>query len=80
MCGGIYDPEQKLFDHHQLTYKGELSSAGMILLYLKERKILSEDEYQLFNHSLIYGVDAHDNGRAPQESGFCSFFPCDRKL
>lgn len=71
--GGIYDPEKKLFDHHQVTYKGELSSAGMILLYLKDRKILSDEEYELFNHSLVYGVDAHDNGRAPQESGFCSF-------
>ena len=29
--GKIYDPEKKRFDHHQLSYHGTLSSAGMVL-------------------------------------------------
>lgn len=28
--GGIYNPDKKLFDHHQQDYRGDLSSAGMI--------------------------------------------------
>lgn len=71
--GGIYDPEKKLFDHHQAEYQGMMSSAGMVLLYLKERQIMSLDEYHLFNNSLIIGIDDHDNGRARQEVGYCSF-------
>ncbi len=71
--GGIYDRRNKLFDHHQAEYKGELSSAGMILLYLKETEALTPEEFDLFNDSLIRGVDAHDNGRASQEVGVCSF-------
>jgi uncharacterized UPF0160 family protein len=71
--GGIYDPAKKLFDHHQASYAGELSSAGMVLLYLKERRLISDEEYTFLNHSLILGVDAHDNGKAPQDLGYCSF-------
>src|SRR5262245_37911373 len=33
--GGLYNPSKKLFDHHQAEYTGSLSSAGMILEYLK---------------------------------------------
>lgn len=71
--GGIYDPSQKLFDHHQVSYQGEMSSAGMILLYLKEQQVIDREEYALFHSSIIKGVDDHDNGRAPQLSGVCTF-------
>ncbi|NGX42233.1 MAG: hypothetical protein K940chlam7_00510 [Chlamydiae bacterium] len=71
--GGVYDPKQKLFDHHQVEYQGSLSSAGMILLHLKERGVLKSNEYQFFNDSLIAGVDSHDNGIEPQIPGFCSY-------
>ena len=71
--GGIYDPKEKLFDHHQLEYQGEMSSAGMILLYLKTEKILTAKEYDYFNQSLILGVDAHDNGLDPQIVGLCTY-------
>lgn len=60
--GGIYDPSQKLFDHHQVDYTGPLSSAGMILNYLKTENIISESEYNMMNQILIHGVDNHDNG------------------
>lgn len=71
--GGIYDSERKLFDHHQSDYRGCLSSAGMILLYLKEKGVIDADEYDFFNGSLVKGVDDHDNGRSTQESGVCTF-------
>lgn len=71
--GGIFNPSQKLFDHHQVTYKGELSSAGMILDYLRQERIISEEGWNFLNRTLIFGVDAHDNGRAPQTFGYCTF-------
>ena len=71
--GGLYDPHKKLFDHHQSDYQGKLSSAGMILLYLKEKKILTVEEYTFFNNMLIIGIDDHDNGRSPQLLGYCTF-------
>lgn len=71
--GGVYDPARKLFDHHQAEYQGSLSSAGMILLYLKEIGTISDKEYKLFNETLIQGVDAHDNGKELQSSGVCTY-------
>lgn len=71
--GGVYDPQKKLFDHHQVDYQGPMSSAGMVLLYLKTSGILLPAEYDFFNHSLVMGVDAHDNGRDPLIPGHCSF-------
>lgn len=71
--GGLYQPEQKLFDHHQADYQGPLSSAGMILLYLKDKNILSIKEYNFFNSTLILGVDAHDNGKDPQIHGLSTY-------
>lgn len=71
--GGIYDPKLKRFDHHQADYKGSLSSAGMVLLYLKEEGIIDSHLFDMFNRTLILGVDAHDNGVAKLEIGTTSF-------
>lgn len=71
--GGHYNPKLKLFDHHQVEYQGMLSSAGMVLLYLKEEGIISSKEYDFFNSALILGVDAHDNGKDPQINGLCTY-------
>lgn len=71
--GGIYDPKNRLFDHHQVDYQGSLSSAGMILLYLKNEGILDENDYTFLNHSLILGVDDHDNGMPPHLIGVCTY-------
>lgn len=71
--GGVYDPSQKFFDHHQADYEGHLSSAGMILLYLKEIHKITENDYEFLNKSLIIGVDDHDNGRAAIIPGVCSY-------
>lgn len=71
--GGIYAPEKKLFDHHQLEYEGTLSSAGMVLLYLKEQGLLNEQDYHFFNNALVMGVDAHDNGTGLIMQGVCTY-------
>jgi uncharacterized UPF0160 family protein len=71
--GGIYDPSRKLFDHHQIGYQGPMSSAGMILLYLKDQGVIAAHEYDFFNHVLIIGVDSHDNGKDSHIVGFCSY-------
>jgi uncharacterized UPF0160 family protein len=71
--GGVYDPNEKLFDHHQVEYQGNLSSAGMILLHLKNTQIILKHAYDYFNQSMILGVDAHDNGRDPQILGLCTY-------
>lgn len=71
--GGIYEPARKHFDHHQAEYQGSFSSAGMILLHLKESEIITSHEYDFLNNSIIMGVDAHDNGRDPQIVGLCTY-------
>ncbi|MCH9610347.1 MAG: hypothetical protein S4CHLAM81_04940 [Chlamydiales bacterium] len=71
--GGIYDPKRKLFDHHQVSYTGEMSSAGMILAYMREEGIISQDEGGFLHHMLVKGVDDHDNGRSPQIPGTTLF-------
>ena len=71
--GGFYDPEKKRFDHHQIDYQGTMSSAGMVLLFLKNHHIIDEHLYDYYNKGLIAGVDAHDNGVAKLEPGVSSF-------
>ena len=71
--GGVYDPLTKLFDHHQVSYQGPLSSAGMVLNHLRDSKLLDAEEYAFLQGSLIKGVDEHDNGKMPQYSGLCTF-------
>lgn len=60
--GGLYDPQVKMFDHHQVDYKGTLSSAGMVLAFLRDHRVISYDLYHHLNEELIYGVDSYDNG------------------
>lgn len=71
--GGEYDPSRLLFDHHQSSYTGDLSSAGMILLHLKEIGEINQDTYRLLNGALVRGVDAHDNGKELAPPGVCTF-------
>jgi uncharacterized UPF0160 family protein len=71
--GGVYDPARKLFDHHQAEYQGHLSSAGMILLHLKDTGVITNHDYDFFNNAMIVGVDAHDNGKDPQIPGVCTY-------
>ena len=71
--GGEYNLTQKRFDHHQLSYQGDMSSAGMVWAYLKKEGIISESIYHFLNNTLIIGVDAHDNGKVLSEPGVCTF-------
>lgn len=71
--GGHYDPQHNIFDHHQAEYQGPLSSAGMVLLYLKDHRVITSKEYEFFNSTLILGVDAHDNGKDPQIYGLSTY-------
>lgn len=71
--GGVYDPSDRRFDHHQTEYQGDMSSAGMVWLDLKRKKIVDSETYDFLNRTLIMGVDAHDNGRVEYELGTCSF-------
>lgn len=71
--GGEYSSEKKRFDHHQATYQGSLSSAGMVLEYLKNSNDLNEQEYHFINNMLVRGVDAHDNGKELSGPGTCTF-------
>lgn len=71
--GGVYDPAARRFDHHQTEYKGTMSSAGMVLLYLKDQQLIEPHLYDFLNRSVIMGVDAHDNGLVKLEPGVASF-------
>nr|CRI42604.1 UPF0160 protein CPn_0489/CP_0265/CPj0489/CpB0509 [Chlamydia pneumoniae] len=71
--GGVYSIENKRFDHHQVSYDGSWSSAGMILHYLKEFGYMDCEEYHFLNNTLVHGVDEQDNGRFFSKEGFCSF-------
>lgn len=71
--GGIYDHSKKRFDHHQNDYAGNLSSAGMILKFLKDEKIISLELFNYLNNYFILGVDAHDTGNVKLVRGFLSF-------
>ena len=71
--GGSYDPTSKRFDHHQLEYTGEFSSAGMVWRYLLDQKIVDQALYDYVNRAIIIGIDAHDNGRVLQQEGVCTF-------
>ena len=51
--GGIFDPQQKRFDHHQSSYTGPLSSAGMVLEWLFQEALLSEEMFQRLKHSIV---------------------------
>ncbi len=71
--GGFYDPKEKRFDHHQSLYQGLLSSAGMVLLYLRDEGDFSQEDYEYLHDSIIKGIDDHDNGRMQDNDGEMSF-------
>ncbi len=61
--GGVYAPQEGRFDHHQASYQGELSSAGMILEWLHAEKKVGELVARALREQLVDYVDAVDNGR-----------------
>jgi len=71
--GGIFDPKIKRFDHHQVDYKGKLSSAGMVWQYLKKSGVVDEGQFEFLNNALIIGIDAIDIGAVTLPVGHSSF-------
>ncbi len=66
--GSSYAPENRRFDHHQRSYEGALSSAGMVLNWLENEKKLSERLAQRLRDKLVDYIDAVDNGRRTPEA------------
>ena len=61
--GGVFDPKSRRFDHHQHDYHGELSSAGMVLRWLRDEGAIPHDVATALKDQLVEYVDAVDNGR-----------------
>lgn len=61
--GGVYDPATGRFDHHQQSYEGPLSSAGMVLDWLESTGKMVPALAQRLRSRLVDYVDDVDNGR-----------------
>ena len=71
--GGVYDPETLRFDHHQHSYQGELSSAGMVLQWLKDTGRIHTELFHELRLHLVRYVDDVDNGRVAPIEGIPCF-------
>jgi len=73
--GGIFDPVSGRFDHHQNTYTGPLSSAGMVLNWLEATHRVPAELATYIRNRVCDYVDDVDNGRrepAPDVPCFAS--------
>lgn len=61
--GGVFDPKNLRFDHHQSSYTGPLSSAGMVLSWLKDLDCINTELFTRLKNTLVDYVDDVDNGR-----------------
>ena len=71
--GGEFDPERRRFDHHQASYDGLRSSAGMVLDWLEATRGVSADIADALRAELVEHVDAVDNGRISPTFGVPCF-------
>lgn len=70
--GGIFEPNNGRFDHHQKTYEGPLSSAGMVLNWLEAESHISPILAETLRLRIVNYVDDVDNGRVfPNPSTPC---------
>lgn len=70
--GGVFDPDTRRFDHHQATYTGPRSSAGMVLDWLEAEGAVEPTLAASLRSGCMDYVDAVDNGRtAPDASVPC---------
>lgn len=67
--GGEFDPERGRFDHHQKTYTGARSSAGMVLDWLEATGRVRAPLAARLRETLVDYVDAVDNGREKPTHG-----------
>ena len=63
--GGIYDPENCRFDHHQNDYTGTKSSVGMVLDYLEQYEIVNPDVAAEFRSAIVDELDDADTNGTP---------------
>lgn len=61
--GAIFDPSSGRFDHHQATYTGPLSSAGMVLEWLARTERIEASFAQRLRQGVVDYIDDVDNGR-----------------
>lgn len=61
--GGVFDPERRRFDHHQGSYVGPRSSAGMVLDWLEHTGAVSAELAHHLRHRMVDYIDAVDTGR-----------------
>jgi uncharacterized UPF0160 family protein len=70
--GGEFDPERRRFDHHQGTYQGPRSSAGMILDWLADTGRVEAGLAETLRRRVVDYIDAVDTGReAPRTDVPC---------
>lgn len=70
--GGSYDPSKLRFDHHQATYQGPFSSAGMVLDWLAGAGRIDPELAANLRSGVMEYLDAVDNGRtAPKPDVPC---------
>ncbi len=61
--GAEYAPAEGRFDHHQASYTGPLSSAGMVLAWLASEARIPAELAASLRDGLISYIDDVDNGR-----------------
>lgn len=70
--GTEYDPDRLRFDHHQSSYQGPFSAAGMVLDWLARQGKLDPELAQTLRTGVVDYLDAVDNGRvAPDPTVPC---------
>ena len=67
--GGQYDPARGRFDHHQRSYHGGQSSAGMMLSWLESTGKVSAGFASQLRHEWVEYIDAVDTGRRSPAPG-----------
>ncbi len=60
--GGVFDVATRRFDHHQRDYKGNRSSAGMVLDWLEAERHVTKSVAHALRFQLVDYVDAVDTG------------------
>lgn len=71
--GGEFDPSTGRFDHHQASYEGDRSSAGMVLDWLESENAVTADVAATLRRDIVDHVDAVDNGRVTPQPGIPCF-------
>ena len=77
--GGEHDPARRRFDHHQQTYEGPRSSAGMVLDWLEAEGHVTPVFATRLRREAVDYVDDVDNGRRSPEGDtpcFASLVGC----